>query len=208
MNLLIDDVNEFIDFLHTHKLTADQFVFCLLLSSESEDYRGLPDKEKAMSNFFKYYSNVASNKENPVWAQQDLDELVEKGFIERMTGVSEESYEYDKFEITDKFLDLVFEKKGSLMDNFSDFWSTYPAFYENKDGQKFNIKAVNKEDVFDDYRKAVRDVEPDELLHALKVAKSKDEVNCRIDKWLNSHMWEAYMGEESTEAQDIEQTVL
>lgn len=207
MNLLIDDVNEFVEFLHEHRLTADQFLFCILLSSEAEDYYGLPDRDDAIANFYRYHNQVGKHKDNPVWAQQDLEELMEKGFIQRRAGVDSESYRYEDFEIKKKFLDLVFESKESLMDDFQEFWSEYPAFYEDGDN-KFNIKAVNKEEIFDIYRKTTREVDSDDLLHALQVAKSKNEVNCRIDKWLNSHMWETYMGQESTEAEDIEQTVL
>lgn len=213
MNILIEDVNEFAIFLIENGLTADQFFFCALLSSEAEGYYGLPDRQKAISKFFEYYNTVGKHKENPVWAKQDLDELVEKGFIQRIGNTDEDNYEYQNFEVTEKFLDLVFEEKGSAMDQFQEFWDAYPARHVTDDGQSLNIKAVNKEEIYDVWRNAVKDVDHEDLLKALKIADSKNEVDCRIDKWLNSHQWEAYMDEVEEDVDpednpDIEQTVL
>lgn len=209
MNLLIEDVKEFSDFLIEHDLTADQFFICTLLSSELEGYVGLPEREEAISNFFKYFHTVAEHKENPVWSQQDLDDLVEKNYLKRRIGAPDDTYNYRHFEATEGFADLVFEKKNSLMSKFEDFWEEYPVRHK-ENGKNFNLKAVNKERIFEIYKDALEQTEHETILSALKIANSKNEVNCRIDKWLTGENWMAYLEEvESGEInEDIQQTVL
>lgn len=212
MNLLSGDVNEFVDFLIEHDLTADQFLYCALLSSEVEDAKyNLPSKKDAISSFYEYYNNVVNQKEANTWKQSILDDLVDKGYLVNKNNEGE--YQYDRFEVTNKFIDLVFEECDSQMEKFNEFWHEYPSFYETSDGQKLNIKAVNKEMLFSTYKKALSEVEHEIIIKCLKIAKAKDEVNCRIDKWLNSHRWEPYLkqakeSDEIEENQDVQQTVL
>ncbi len=211
MNLFTEEVEAFVEFLIEHDLTADQFLFCLLLSSEAEGYQDLPDREQAMANFFRYYNTIVQDKENPVWAKQDLDDLVSKGFISRLPAAGEDSYGYQDFEVTREFLDLAFEKKDDLMTQFEEFWDVYPPRYVSDDGTKFNIKAVNKEEVWSVFQNKAKELDnPSIIIDSLKVAKNKDEVDCRIDKWLKSHQWEAYVDEidEATEYSQTKQTVL
>lgn len=213
MNLLREEVNQYVSFLVNHNLTADQFLYCVLLSSEASGYQNLPDRETAVANFYKYYETVAKHKENEVWTKQDLDDLLNKELIQRIASADQDSYVYQDFEVTTKFLDIAYQKKSTSMSQFQDFWSEYPARYVSDDGTKFNIKAVNKEEMYKVWRKATNHVDHEDLLQALRIAKSKDEVDCRIDKWLNGHQWEPYMDqvEEDVDPEDnpdIEQTVL
>jgi len=203
MNLLVDDVKEFVDFLEEHDITADQFLFCVLLASEQEDSNyQLPDRQEAISRFYKYKSVVAEEKENTVWTQSDLRELVDIGFLNEINP--DEKFVWDNFETTEKFISLVFDEKQDKKDLYEEFWDEYPDTYESQEGKTFNIKAVNFEKLFDDYKKALKVEDHETIMKSLKLAKQKDEVNCRPDKWLNSRRWEPYVDE--LENFDPEQT--
>lgn len=197
MNLLIEDVHEFAEFLIEYDITADQFFCCVLLSSEAEGYKGLPDRQSAISKFYKYHNMVVKGKKHSIWKKEHMDELVEKGFLQRVRPKEDldRPYKYDNFEATEKFLDLVFEEQGSAMGKYEEFWSEYPARYETQDGKNLNIKSVNKEMLFNEYKSALNEEDHETIMKCLKLAKQKDEVNCRIDKWLQSHQWEVYLDE-------------
>jgi len=210
MNLLVDNINEFVDFLEDYQITADQFLFCVLLSAEQDsDKYDLPDRQKSIANFFRYHENVVENAEYHVWTQPSLQDLVDKGFISRIID-DPENFDYQNFETTEKFIDLVFEEKNDLKEQYLEFWDEYPARYESDDGTMFNIKAVNKEEMFEVYKNALNDVEHDTLMDCLKLAKQKDEVNCRLDKWLKSHQWEPYVDEieKGVTEESVSQTLL
>lgn len=213
MNLLVDDLDKFIEFLTEHEITADQFLFCCLMSSEydeegSQNYN-LPDRQEAISSVYKYRELVAKKKENLVWAKEDLEDLVDKNLLKDVNTYPDK-FTWDNFRTTRKFIDLVFEEKDDLKEQYLEFWDEYPARYEGDDGTMFNIKAVNKEEMFHVYKKALNDVEHETLMDCLKLAKQKDEVNCRLDKWLKSHQWEPYLDEieKGVNAESVSQTVL
>jgi hypothetical protein len=205
LNLLVDSINEFVDFLEEHKITADQFLFCVLLSSEYEegDYDVPENTEKTIGNFYKYKSLVVEEKDNPVWTQTDIKELVDKGFLEDVNKYPDK-FAWDNFRTTEKFISLVFEEKEDEMDLYQEFWDEYPDTYESQEGKVFNIKAVNFETMFGVYKKALKVEDHETIMKSLKLAKQRDEVNCRLDKWLNSRRWEPYVDE--LENFDPEQT--
>ncbi len=206
--ILVDDLKEFSDFLSEHEITADQFFFCLHMASEQRNGEyNLPDK--CLSNFYEYYNNVAMPHGS--WKYDHMIELCDKGFLVNMNDDGDKYF--DNFEVTDQFLDAVFEKQDDIQEKFEEFWNTYPAFHENNEGKKFNIKAVNKEKLYPEYKKALNKDTHTMIMKALKIGKNRNEVNTRIDKWLQSEFWRAYKedireGVDPDEAEDVQQTVI
>lgn len=194
MNLLAENVEEFSQLLIELDMTADQFFFCCLLASEQEDLNyNLPSKKEVVPRFYEYYNTVAVKKEVNPWSQETLEDLVERNYL--IDKNKEGKYQYDQYEVTKKFISRVFDPIDSKKDKYEEFWNAYPSTYETQDGKKLNIKAVNFEQLFGVYKNAL-DIESHEnILQSLKLAKNKDEVNCRPDKWLQSRSWEPYLDE-------------
>lgn len=194
MNLLVEDVEEFAQLLCRLDMTADQFLFCALLASdEGAGEYAVPDKQKALERFFEYYNTVAKQKEVDPWNQEALDDLEEREFVKNRNKEGE--YRYDRYDPTMKFITAVFDKVDSHMDMYKEFWDAYPNEHETEDGDVLNIKSVNFEKLFDVYKDALEVEDHENILQALKLAKAKDRVNCRPDKWLNSRQWEPYLQE-------------
>lgn len=184
MNDIIEHVNKLIEL----GITAEQEMICRCLASEQEGYRNLPPQDKAIPKFYHYYNEFHAGK--GTWDMRVINNLVDKGLL-RLT-VDKDVKSYDDYRVTEKYLDIFFEKIPEYGESFEEFWDTYPFFVETDDGNKLNLKSINKEEVEDLYAKHVENMDPDSMLKALKIAKSRGEINNRIDKWLKGEFYDAY----------------
>lgn len=183
-----EDYQDFMEFLFEHELSMRQFMICFLLSSENpneREYLGVPDQNNAIQNVYKYIDQHGK------WKRSDIDELKEKGFLEEYESKSKLG---DSFEVTDKFMDLVFEKAEDKDQDFEEFWDRFPAFYRGEQ-QSFPLRSANKDEVRKQYKDVLRDNEHRKVLACLEVAKAQDEVRNKITNWLEGEYWKEYSDE-------------
>jgi len=198
---MVYNVKKYVEWLTKHDLLAEQDLICRLLCAEQDGYHNLPERD-TLVNYYEYFSKVVKDKKlvngEHIWTKAIMDDLVDKGFIQ-YSGVTDKVH-WDDYEVTEKYMNIAFKKIPEKWDLFEEFWNTYPWFV-TKDNKKFNLKSLNKEEVFEQYKyhlgtQALEN--HDLILKALKIAKSKGDVNNRVDKWLEGEFYKAY-------AQEVEQ---
>lgn len=178
------EINDLVNFLDKHRITAEQFIYCLLLYYDKR-YSKIPGTNnisRPLSQLYKYHNNIKN------FTKEDLETLVEKGFIVQ-TG---NKIVPDMLEITDKF------EKEYLGDNlkFIDVWETYPAWVENfTHPSKGNISLKTTSDytgTMNLYNKFVKTQKVHErVIEAIEWGKTTKCINMSLERFVNSKAWEA-----------------
>lgn len=168
-----DTTLELVDTLLDLQLSANQYVF-LYLKYKKDDVR-----------LYKYLEKV-----RPL-SQKEMDNLEERGLIVNVNKAPND-YLPDRYLVTQKFVKAI---EPSLKPA-EEFWDAYPGF-TSINGTKAALKAISKDDFLFKYADLVkRDKELHQrIMRALRYMKGRDEVKMRIDKWIDSRMWETVESE-------------
>jgi hypothetical protein len=201
------NVDKLTDFLVEHEINIEQYYFLFLHYLDDVRTGKLPirstisSSKYPLANLYKYSNKVDS------FVKEDIDNLIEKGFINKFGESS--SYAPDDFVVTSKFIDLMM----STEEDFEIFWEEYPAFTDNFDdphrGNRIPLKSVIKEEVEELFNKRCQTKNKfDKIMHGLRVAKEKKEINMNIMKWLGGEYWTAYQDETLEEYDNDGRTVV
>ena len=186
---MIEDVNQLVDFLVEHEITADQYLFChiLYLDKEESGTPVLQSEGPAIANIYKYgYESFMTWFKRKPFPQPLIQDLINKEFI-RDYNKSGKSYP-DDYEVTTKFIDAVFTSYG----HFEEFWSAYPAWNEDPNtGKKFPLRSVDKDELEKLYGKKCKTLKRHKkIMEAVEYSKKDKTVsNMRIDNFLKSEHW-------------------
>ena len=195
---IFDNPKELAHYLVERKITFKQFCLAYFLSPESRyaDKYDIPfERKNGQVAFYKATDYIVKYAQyDKAWKKEDINNLVKHDLI--INKNEEGQFHQDNFEVTEKFLSLVFEEKDTqnMRELFDEFWNTYPAFME-VDGKEFVLRSVDKDEVYEIYQDKASDTSAEDINDALKVAKGKGQVKNRIDKWLKGEFYNEYMDE-------------
>lgn len=179
----IHEVNDLVDFLEEHNITAQQFLYCLLLHYDKQHSRieGSHKISRPLSKVYKYHQNIDTFK------KKDIQDLEDKGFID----ISGDQLKLDMIEVTDKF------KKKWLGDKFKfdDVKDAYPMKMPNFDHpSKPDIPLNALSDYHktkDLYNKFVGTYKMHRrVLDLIEWGKENDKIRVGLEKFVNSKYWE------------------
>lgn len=137
-----------------------------------------------MSSLYKYYQQSVDK-----WTTEDIEALIRAGFIDANSLNSRGSVTPDNLKLTPLFLEAIFLGEK----DFEEFWSTYPGFVDNFQdarGPKVILKAVDKDEIEELYKKRIRtQIAHEILMRSLRWGIKKNMINMRIDNFLKSEIW-------------------
>lgn len=196
---MIENVNEYVDFLIKHDITQDQFLLCYLLYTDSQ--KQLPDgrrvyigksnktKERPIAKMYEYIDHIQRNRNRSAWTAHDVDVLIDRGFLRQPANVDKVKSP-DLLILEDKFIDAIF----TTDDEFEIFWNTYPGIIENfkiPNGKMIKLKAVDKDELRKSFKKIVTTKNQFEfLMENLQWAIDNNIINMNIKNYLTSRQWQ------------------
>lgn len=190
---MINNINKYIDFLMEHDITERQFTLLFLLYTDA--YAERPDGSRLYANrstaerpiaklmeFFHFHDRrgrVAWDRE------KDIDYLEKKGFITKLGN----KYSPELLKLEDKFIEAIFATES----DFEVFYRLYPSHidnFNNPAGPKIPLKAVDKDSLFELYkRKVLTKDEHNVLIRVIKWGKQHNQINMNIAKYVGSEQW-------------------
>ena len=182
----IYEINDLVDFLDKHCITAEQFMYCLLLYNDKRHNRipGTNKISRPLSKLYKYHTNVKK------FSRSDLQDLIDKGFIEKVG----KKLTPDELEITKKF------EKEYMGDKFKfdQLVTAYPAHVANFNhpgGPKIPLTTMKDCDkVASIYNRFVRTYKlHDRIIEAVKWGNETGNINMSIERFVSSKGWEDLM---------------
>ncbi len=175
---MIYDVEKYVNFLCKHKITPNQFTFCLLLAEGKRDI---------ISQYIKEVSKFSTS---------EIDDLVNKGFIEDFNKVdTNKHYEVDGFLVTPLFksefyIDEIFDN-----DPFDELMEVYPDFLI-VNNTKVAAKALTLQQEKELRERYNLELKKNKVLHKKildVVVKTKKEnggyAQMKIDKFIVGKVW-------------------
>jgi hypothetical protein len=173
MNIL-EDVNEYVDFLIKNKLTTNQFLLLYLLFTEKmvRDSKG----KMQYSESGAIYKWLDKGKG---WCKQEIVDLEEKGYL---IPVSKDNYQIDQLIVTTKFSDVMFI---NLEMAFEEILDIYPDTIL-VEGNVVFTKSGDLERVSQEYRKIIKNSikKHEEVKELIKFAIEEKLVKSKLDKFL------------------------
>lgn len=193
---MIQDINKYVDFLIEYNITQEQFLLCYLLYTDAikelpDGRRKYPDVSNSSSapiaRMYKYIDYIHKRENKNAWTHKDIEHLEKVGFISRPDNVSSTSPDLLKLE--DEFIDSLFATDS----DFEIFWDTYPGFidnFNNPNGRKIKLKAVDKDQLEKEFKSIVITNEDFKfLMDNLKWAIKTNNINMNIRNYLTSRQW-------------------
>jgi hypothetical protein len=180
------DINDYVNCLNQMKITANQFLLCYLLYSDQKveiapNKYGYIKKGTGMANLYKYAS------QNTKWTKEEIQDLIDKNYIKNR-NITPDIYP-DYLEITDEFVEKIFNKSSS----FQEFWDAYPPLVPNfshPNGPKIKLKICDPDELEKLYLRKVPTVAEHKLLmDVLRWAKENNQLNINIENFVKSNHW-------------------
>lgn len=171
-----------VDFLVKHKITFEQYALCYFLYKDKyevnkEGQRIYKESGPSISNIYKYSQNIKK------WTKKEIDDIVDKGFIKKIG----KKYSPDVFEITDKFVQLVFLKTS----DFEHLLNLYPDRLDLGNGRPMaNLKAFDYDELNRSYKSVVKTkMKHERIMIITKWAKENNMLNLSFDKFIKGRYW-------------------
>jgi hypothetical protein len=177
------EINDLVDFLSDHQITANQFMYCLLLYHDKK-YSRIPGSSKIsrpISQLFKYHNNVKN------FTRGDLEDLVDKGFV-----ISKDNkFVPDLLDISDKFVKLYLGPKYKL-DQLLEVYPTWVTNFDHPGKHKINLKIMSDyESLVQRYNKLIKtDKMHNRVIELVEWANNENQINLGIEKFVASKYWE------------------
>lgn len=163
-------LDRYIDFLEKHKLTQAQFfmLYCLY----KENY-----------NVLKRYKKLFPADDGSLIGQYMLDDVIRKGFIEKIDG---DDVTANGYKITDKFRKAFIDKKEAAIQ----FKDNYPPFML-KDGVRYPLSAIDEDEFIKLYNERAQFSvdEHIEIMKDLKYAVDNNLIQMNIKNFVGSKQW-------------------
>lgn len=192
---MIDNVNQYVNFLIKYNITQEQFLLCYLLYTDSvgelpdgrRKYLAKDSKGRPIIKMYEYINHIKKVKGKQPWTSEDVKHLEKVGFIK---APANNKLSPDMLILTDKFINNIF----SSDDDFEKFWDEYPSFIPNfnnpQAGRKVKLKAVDPDELKKRFKKIIDTKNKfNFMMKNLQWAKKSDNVTMNIKNYLVSRQW-------------------
>jgi hypothetical protein len=179
--MLLDEPENYVDFLCKNKLKPNQFLLLYLLYTEKMVKQGLSLKFTKGGLIYKWSNEGAG------WTKDEIRDLVSKEYVISLS----EDYAFDQLILTSKFVDLMFINGGEA---FSEILELYPdTFKIQGNAQPIFTKTVDLDEMEKLYVKAIKNSSSKhaEVKEILAYAAEKRLLNMKIDKFIAGKVWES-----------------
>lgn len=178
---ILDDVNEYVDFLTKHKLSTNQFLLLYLLYTEKFVKVDDKLKYKRIGNIYKWSS------EGKGWTKEEIEDLINKDYVFGIKSVNPKdgtlTYFVDQLILTQKFSDLMFINTNFA---FEEILEIYPDTFVVQQSTVFT-KAGDLEKVALNYSKLIKNsiVKHEEIKKIIIYAKERGLCNYKLENFLS-----------------------
>lgn len=181
---MFTNLDRYVHILTELKMSANQFLLCYLLYTDSKDYEGKYIKKgKGMANLYKY-----STRGIP-WSSEEIEDLVEKGYLEDNNQTKDKTHP-DYLEVTPKFKKHIFIEENSFDELDRVFPNTIDNF-KNPNGPKIKLKVCDKAKMKEVYLKRVKSkVKHRKIIEILQWAIENNEINFNFENFIRGQLWE------------------
>lgn len=179
----IYEINDLVNFLDKHKISAEQFMYCLLLYNDKRHNRiqGTSKISRPLSQLYKYHTNIRP------FPKKDLLDLIDKKLVESNGKVLVP----DALDVTDKFIKEYLGDKFKFDELYQDYPSTV-ANFNHPGGTRIPLKTMkNYTDTKNTYNSFVRTYKLHErIIDVVKWGKDSDNINMSLERFVSSKGWE------------------
>lgn len=177
--MLLDNPENYIDFLCKNKLKTNQFLLLYLLYTEKMVKHGSTLKFTRGGLIYKWSNEGAG------WTKDEIRDLVNKEYVISLS----EDFAFDQLILTNKFGDLMFINGGQA---FEELLELYPDTFMVNSTKVFT-KTVDLEEMEKFYVKAIKHSQNkhQEVKELLLYAVDKNLINMKIDKFISGKVWES-----------------
>lgn len=178
---MFEDASKLVDICVKLGITANQFLLCYLLYTDEKVDGIYPSKGRPIANLYKYSSNEESK-----WTREEVEDLVEKGYLTHKTNRQTSSIYPDDLEVQDSFIENVMASQS----RFEQLNAIYP-FVEEMNGIHFQLKVCDLDKVEERYNKVVRTKSlHSHILDLVRWAKDHGGVNMKLENFVASRGWQ------------------
>lgn len=177
---ILDDVNEYVDFLTKHKLSTNQFLLLYLLYTEKFVKVDDKLKYKRIGNIYKWSS------EGKGWTKEEIEDLINKDYVFGIKSTNPKdgalTYFVDQLILTQKFSDLMFINTNFA---FEEILEIYPDTFIVNQSTVFS-KSGDLEKVALNYSKLIKNsiVKHEEIKNIIIYAKERGLCNYKLENFL------------------------
>lgn len=167
--MYINDLEEYVDFLIEHKISADAYMFMLLISLDE------------LAILYKFIEL------NHGLRQKELNSLVERGYLINDNSVPNQ-YMADCYRVSPRFQKLLMKQSHSMVD---ELWDNYPP-YLWIEGSRYNARNIEKANLVIKYLTAIKNSRRKhrKVLKALEYGKTHNLINVGLKKFVATEMWD------------------
>ena len=177
--MLLDNPENYVDFLCKNKLKPNQFLLLYLLYTEKMVKQGVSLKFTKGGLIYKWSNEGAG------WTKDEIKDLVTKDYVISLS----QDYAFDQLILTSKFVDLMFINGGEA---FEELLELYPDTFMVNSTKVFT-KTVDLDELEKNYVKAIKNSQSkhEEVKEILTYAIEKNLLNMKIDKFIAGKVWES-----------------
>jgi hypothetical protein len=177
--MLLDDPENYINFLCKNKLKTNQFLLLYLLYTEKMVKQGVSLKFTKGGLIYKWSNEGAG------WTKDEIRDLVTKEYVISLS----DDCAFDQLILTSKFVDLMFINGGEA---FEELLQLYPDTFTIS-GNKIFTKTVDLDEMEKLYIKAIKNsqVKHSEVKEIMTFAIEKNLLNMKIDKFIAGKVWDS-----------------
>jgi len=177
--MLLDNPENYVEFLCKNKLKTNQFLLLYLLYTEKMVKQGASLKFTKGGLIYKW------SHEGAGWTKDEIKDLVNKEYVISLS----QDYAFDQLILTSKFVDLMFINGGEA---FEELLELYPDTFMVNSTKVFT-KTVDLEELEKNYVKAIKNSQNKhiEVKELLTYAIEKNLLNIKIDKFVAGKVWES-----------------
>ena len=185
--MLLDEPENYVDFLCKNKIRPNQFLLLYLLYTEKMV------KEGSSLRFTKGGLIYKWSHEGAGWTKEEVKDLVDKEYVISLSP----DYAFDQLILTSKFVDLMFVNGGEA---FEELLNLYPDTFMVQ-GNKVFTKTGDLDVMEKAYVKAIRgsQTKHKEVMEILGYAIEKNLLNIKIDKFILGKVWDSVRKMKETE---------
>lgn len=179
MTMLLDDPENYVDFLCKNKLKPSQFLLLYLLYTEKMVKDGTNLRFTKGGLIYKWSNEGAG------WTKDEIKDLVTKDYVISLS----QDYAYDQLILTSKFVDMMFINGGEAFEELLDI---YPDTFMVNGSQVFT-KTVDLDEFEKLYVKAIKNSQAkhEEVKELVLYGLEKGLLKMKIDKFIQGKVWES-----------------
>lgn len=178
---ILDNVDEYVDFLTKQKLSTNQFLLLYLLYTEKFVKVDDKLKYKRIGNIYKWSS------EGKGWTKEEIEDLISKDYVFGIKSINPSdgnlTYFVDQLILTQKFSDLMFINANFA---FEEILEIYPDTFVVNQSTVF-AKSGDLEKVALNYSKLIKNsiAKHEEVKNIILYAKERGLCNYKLENFLS-----------------------